>query len=107
MAFKLCSAAVVATFALSALAMPTSLNANTANLLPRGAEGEPFTCPDPSATAAAKQVLIGHGAQGGLSNPGAGAEYGRYVGQYNNFFQSDGGRHMTDGMAVYWNVASM
>ncbi|KAL8897188.1 MAG: hypothetical protein Q9207_007337 [Kuettlingeria erythrocarpa] len=54
---------MVVTFALSALAMPTNLQALTPTLLPRGAEGEPFTCPDPSGTAAAKKALLNAGAQ--------------------------------------------
>ncbi|KAL8883717.1 MAG: hypothetical protein Q9192_007028 [Flavoplaca navasiana] len=54
-------AAVAATFAISALAMPTSLRSIGASLLPRGAEGEPFECP--SGTAAAKQTLLDAGAK--------------------------------------------
>lgn len=38
---------------------------------------------------------------------GAGAAYGQYVRQYQSFCEADGGVHMSDGMAVYWNVASM
>ncbi|KAL8834904.1 MAG: hypothetical protein Q9170_003546 [Blastenia crenularia] len=175
--------------------MPTNLSPKAVNILPRGGEGEPFTCPDPGATSAAKQALVGFGAQsvdiaiamlengcaftaafsvgnnkvndaaeigvyrnnwymlrtycdhfkgaapedwmnlgqqahndvgiatqcqrqlfdtlgpdqffslqrGGLGNPGAGAEYGMYVGKYNDFCKA----HMTDGMATYYNVASM
>ncbi|KAL9024188.1 MAG: hypothetical protein Q9196_006698 [Gyalolechia fulgens] len=45
--------------------------------------------------------------RGGLGNPGAGAEYGEYVQKYDAFCQADGGQHMRDGMAVYWNVHSM
>ncbi|KAL8681980.1 MAG: hypothetical protein Q9186_001922 [Xanthomendoza sp. 1 TL-2023] len=41
--------------------------------------------------------------RGGLGNPGAGVEYGKYVQQYLDFVQA----HMTDGMAIYWNVPSM
>ncbi|KAL8961576.1 MAG: hypothetical protein Q9193_001892 [Seirophora villosa] len=64
MALRLAAlAAVVASFGLSALAIPTSPPAITAKLLPRGAEGEPFTCPDPAGTAAAKQKLLAAGAQ--------------------------------------------
>ncbi|KAI4230760.1 MAG: hypothetical protein LQ349_006058 [Xanthoria aureola] len=193
MLFKLnCLAAVAASFALSVVAMPTNL---TTTLLPRGGEGEPFECPDPSVTAAAKRALIDFGAKpvdiaiamlengcafhaqftagnnkeadsaelgvyrnnwhmireycddfkgaepsewlsrgkelhddvgiatrcqrqlfsvlgatkffglqrGGLGNQGAGSEYRQYVSQYEDFCQS----HMTDGMAIYWNVASM
>ncbi|KAL9012414.1 MAG: hypothetical protein Q9173_002820 [Seirophora scorigena] len=55
-------AAVVASFGLSALAMPTSPHAIATNLLPRGAEGEPYMCPDPTGTAAAKQKLLAAGA---------------------------------------------
>ncbi|KAI4171645.1 MAG: hypothetical protein LQ343_004123 [Gyalolechia ehrenbergii] len=193
------AAAVLASLSLSVLAMPTNLVANTASLQRRGAEGEPFTCPDPSSTSAAKEALLKAGAQsvdiaiamlengcaftadfsagnnkvndaaelgvyrnnwhmlrtycdhfknttaadwlkvgsqvhndvgiatkcqrqlwdtlgetkffglqrGGVSNPGAGPEYGEYVKKYDNFCQADGGQHMSDGMAVYWNVASM
>ncbi|KAL8670209.1 MAG: hypothetical protein Q9168_005242 [Polycauliona sp. 1 TL-2023] len=63
-------AAVAATFALSALSMPTNLHrmdlsplssSSSSSLLPRGAEGEAFTCPD--GTAAAKQALLDAGAQ--------------------------------------------
>ena len=70
MAFRLSWVAVMANLALSALAMPTSLNPSTAVLVPRGGEGEPFTCPDPSGTAAAKQKLVQFGAQsvGGSSS---------------------------------------
>ncbi|KAI4185786.1 MAG: hypothetical protein LQ348_004318, partial [Seirophora lacunosa] len=64
MALRLAAlAAVVASFGLSALAMPTSPHAITAKLLPRGAEGEPYTCPDPMGTAAAKQKLLAAGAK--------------------------------------------
>lgn len=45
--------------------------------------------------------------RGGLGNPGAGAEYGDHVQNYKKFCESEGGKHMTDGMAIYWNVASM
>ncbi|KAI4245680.1 MAG: hypothetical protein L6R42_010128 [Xanthoria sp. 1 TBL-2021] len=195
MVFRLSLAAVAATFALSVVAMPTSLHSLTTSLFPRGGEGEPFECPDPSSTARAKQALIDYGAQsvdiaiamlengcafhaaypagnnkpddaaelgvyrnnwhmireycdhfqgagpsewqsrgqelhddvglatqcqrqlfsklgadkffglqrGGLSNQGAGAEYGQFVGKYQGFCKS----HMKDGMAIYWNVASM
>lgn len=54
-------AAVAATFAISALAMPTSLRPIGSSLLPRGAEGEPFECPE--STAAAKQTLLSAGAK--------------------------------------------
>lgn len=60
---KLTLAAVAASFAVSVLAMPTSLKAPTGILVSRGAEGEPFVCPDPAGTSAAKQTLIQHGAQ--------------------------------------------
>lgn len=64
MAMRLAAlAAVVASFSLSALAMPTSPHAITAKLLPRGAEGEPYSCPDPMGTAAAKQSLLAAGAK--------------------------------------------
>lgn len=68
MLFKLnCLAAVAATLALSVVAMPTNL---TTTLLPRGGEGEPFECPDPSVTAAAKRALIEFGAKPvGTSSP--------------------------------------
>ena len=56
---KLSIVTLVSTLALSALAMPTNLN----TLAPRGAEGEPFQCPNPGATSAAKQALINAGAQ--------------------------------------------
>ncbi|KAL8664829.1 MAG: hypothetical protein Q9202_002691 [Teloschistes flavicans] len=56
-------AVATASFALSVLALPTSLAANTASLLRRGAEGEPFLCPDPDGTAARKQTLESAGAQ--------------------------------------------
>lgn len=70
MVFKLSLAAVAATFALSVVAMPTSLHSLTTSLFPRGGEGEPFECPDPSSTAAAKQALIDYGAQSvGKSSP--------------------------------------
>ncbi|KAL9001095.1 MAG: hypothetical protein Q9188_005520 [Gyalolechia gomerana] len=223
MPFRLSLAvAVLASLSLSVLAMPTNLVANTASLQRRGAEGEPFICPDPSSTAAAKEALLKAGAQsvgrctfekpptsllpmaefhlacadiaiamlengcaftadfsagnnkvndaaelgvyrnnwhmlrmycdhfknttaadwlkvgsqvhndvgiatkcqrqlwdtlgetkffglqrGGVGNPGAGSEYGEYVKKYDDFCQADGGQHMSDGMAVYWNVASM
>lgn len=57
--------AILASVTVSALALPTTPNAgpNTALLMPRGAEGEPFTCPDPTGTAAAKSKLIQYGAQ--------------------------------------------
>lgn len=54
---------MTATFALSVLAMPTDPNINTVRLLPRGAEGEPFLCPDPDGAAARKQALQSAGAQ--------------------------------------------
>ncbi|KAL8887129.1 MAG: hypothetical protein Q9205_005915 [Flavoplaca limonia] len=54
-------AAVAVTFAISALAMPTSLRPIGSSLLPRGAEGEPFECP--SGTAGAKQILLDAGAE--------------------------------------------
>ena len=41
--------------------------------------------------------------RGGTGNPAAGAEYGNYVYKYNDFVAG----HMTDGMATYYNVASM
>lgn len=41
--------------------------------------------------------------RGGQGNPGAGPEYGNYVHKYNDFVAA----HMTDGMATYYNVASM
>lgn len=41
--------------------------------------------------------------RGGLGNPGAGPAYGNFVQQYENFVQA----HMTDGMAIYFNVPSM
>lgn len=56
-------AAVLATFFLSAIGMPTSLDSKSFNLLPRGGEGEPFTCPDPSGASSAKQTLLSFGAQ--------------------------------------------
>ncbi|KAL8719011.1 MAG: hypothetical protein Q9181_008123 [Wetmoreana brouardii] len=56
-------AALTASFAISAIATPTSLSANTASLLRRGAEGEPFPCDDPDGTAARKQALGAAGAQ--------------------------------------------
>ena len=63
---KLSIATLAATLALSVLAMPTSLT----TLAPRGAEGEPFQCPNPSATSAAKIALINAGAkQIGMSIP--------------------------------------
>lgn len=64
---KLTIATLLATLALSALSMPTT---PPTTLLPRGAEGEPFQCPDPSATSAGKQALINAGAQQiGISHP--------------------------------------
>ncbi|KAL8640147.1 MAG: hypothetical protein Q9228_002898 [Teloschistes exilis] len=56
-------AVMIAIFALSVLAMLISLNTNTVCLLPRGAEGEPFLCPDPDGAAARKQALQSAGAQ--------------------------------------------
>ena len=41
--------------------------------------------------------------RGGQGNPGAGAAYGQYVYKYNDFVAA----HMTDGMAIYYNVPSM
>ncbi|KAL9595395.1 MAG: hypothetical protein Q9219_006470 [cf. Caloplaca sp. 3 TL-2023] len=43
--------------------MPTSLGGKPSSLVTRGAEGEPFLCPDPAAAAAGKQALIGFGAE--------------------------------------------
>ena len=61
MVFRLSLAAVAACFTFGVLATP--IEYNTAKLLPRGPEGEPFQCPDPSGTAAAKQNLVNAGAQ--------------------------------------------
>lgn len=44
-----------------------------------------------------------HNNRGGLGNPQAGPAYGEFVWKYDSFCQS----HMTDGMAIYWNVPSM
>lgn len=63
MAYRLGTTALAATFALSAMALPTSNDAHSAVLSSRSAEGEPFTCADPSAAAAGKQKLEGYGAQ--------------------------------------------
>ena len=41
--------------------------------------------------------------RGGTGNPGAGAAYGQFVYKYNDFVAA----HMTDGMAIYYNVPSM
>ncbi|KAG7009434.1 hypothetical protein G7Y79_00002g005490 [Physcia stellaris] len=38
--------------------------------------------------------------RGGTGNPGAGSEYGQYVNKYNDFVAA----HMTDGMAIYYNI---
>lgn len=66
MLFKLnCLAAVAASLALSVVAMPTNLTTTST-----GGEGEPFKCPDPSVTAAAKRALIDFGAKPvGTSSP--------------------------------------
>ncbi|KAI4251807.1 MAG: hypothetical protein LQ352_004653 [Teloschistes flavicans] len=61
MVFRSILAVVTAGLAVSASAIPTSLNTRTA-ILPRAAEGEPFQCDDPSGAAAGKQALIGSGA---------------------------------------------
>ncbi|KAI4179111.1 MAG: hypothetical protein L6R41_008025 [Letrouitia leprolyta] len=45
--------------------------------------------------------------RGGTGNMGAGAAYGEYVRKYNSFIQADGGVHLSDGMATYYNVPSM
>ncbi|KAL8650362.1 MAG: hypothetical protein Q9210_003867 [Variospora velana] len=45
------------------MGMPTSLVPKSLNLLPRGGEGEPYTCPDPSGTSSAKQRLLSFSAQ--------------------------------------------
>ncbi|KAL8709886.1 MAG: hypothetical protein Q9220_005502 [cf. Caloplaca sp. 1 TL-2023] len=50
---------------------------------------------------------LGSQAQGGVGDPAAGAVYGQYVWKYNDFCTSDGGVHLSDGMATYWNVPSM
>ncbi|KAL8912812.1 MAG: hypothetical protein Q9171_002270 [Xanthocarpia ochracea] len=195
MVFRLSLAALAACFALGVLATPMTVDYNTAKLFPRGPEGEPFQCPDPSGTAAAKQNLVNAGAQpidigiamlengcafkagysagnnkqndnaelgvyrnnwhmlrthcdhfkgasegewynrgqevhndvalatrcqrqlrdelglgqyfslqrGGLGNQHLGEEYGKYVGKYEEFSKS----HMNDGMAIYYNIASV
>ncbi|KAL8937886.1 MAG: hypothetical protein Q9216_004192 [Gyalolechia sp. 2 TL-2023] len=56
------AAAVLSSLFLSVLAVPTNILANTGSLQRRGAEGEPFQCPDPKKTAAAKQALTNAGA---------------------------------------------
>ncbi|KAL8986896.1 MAG: hypothetical protein Q9177_003852 [Variospora cf. flavescens] len=181
------------------MGMPTSLAPESFNLLPRGGEGEPYTCPDPSGASSAKQKLLSFGAQpidmavamlengcaftaaysagnnkqddaaelgvyrnnwhmirtycepfkgasagewfnrgqelhndvqiatacqrqlwdalgpdqyfslqrGGLGNMGAGSHYKEYVYKYLDFLNRNGGEHLKDGMATYWNVASM
>lgn len=38
---------------------------------------------------------------------GAGSHYKEYVYRYLDFLNRDGGEHLKDGMATYWNVASM
>ncbi|KAL8970329.1 MAG: hypothetical protein Q9197_003861 [Variospora fuerteventurae] len=45
--------------------------------------------------------------RGGLGNMGAGAHYKEYVYKYLDFLNRNGGEHLKDGMATYWNVASM
>ncbi|KAL8628368.1 hypothetical protein Q9189_005912 [Teloschistes chrysophthalmus] len=64
MVFRSILAAVTASFALSAFAIPTSLKVDSTSLglVPRAAEGEPFQCPDPAGAATAKQALVGAGA---------------------------------------------
>ena len=59
MAFRLTCLAVVAGLLLPALSFPTDESGVIGR---RGAEGEPFDCPDPGATAAAKQALTSFGA---------------------------------------------
>ena len=59
MAIRLTCLAVVAGLLLPAFALPADESGVIGR---RGAEGEPFDCPDPGATAAAKQALTSFGA---------------------------------------------
>ena len=63
MALRIGLAALASSFFLPTLSMPTSQNLEIAHLQPRGGEGEPFQCPDPAGTSAAKQTLTRDGAQ--------------------------------------------
>ncbi|KAL8962111.1 MAG: hypothetical protein Q9183_005204 [Haloplaca sp. 2 TL-2023] len=55
--------ALLVSFPLAVLSIPTSRVAEPAALLRRAAEGEPFQCDNPSAAAAGKQTLLDAGGE--------------------------------------------